>query len=217
MRSTSTGTLPGARPDFADIVVHTSGPFQRQDHRVARACIAQGCHYLDLADARDFVVSIGELDAAARERGVIVVSGASSVPCLTAAVIVVPGPASRGSTRSTTASAPRSRPIVVSRRRRQFVDVGKPLLRLRDGRMQRAFGWQEYPRRSLSGTGASAVQGIATSQIVSSSRDAIRSCAASSALPPDTNSRSCTRALGLSAGWCGSGWSDRSTRMPSAS
>lgn len=70
-----------------DIVVHTTGPFQRQDHRVARACIARGCHYLDLADARDFVVSISELDAAARARGVIVVSGASSVPCLSAAVI----------------------------------------------------------------------------------------------------------------------------------
>jgi hypothetical protein len=54
-----------------DIVVHTTGPFQRQDYRVARACIARGCHYLDLADARDFVVAIGELDAAARERGVI--------------------------------------------------------------------------------------------------------------------------------------------------
>jgi len=34
-----------------DIVVHTTGPFQRQDHRVARACIAQGCHYLDLVRA----------------------------------------------------------------------------------------------------------------------------------------------------------------------
>ena len=38
-----------------DIVIHTTGPFQQQDHRVARACVARGCHYLDLADARDFV------------------------------------------------------------------------------------------------------------------------------------------------------------------
>jgi hypothetical protein len=70
-----------------DIVVHTTGPFQHQDHRVARACIDHGCHYLDLADAREFVCSIGDLNAAARAQGVLVVSGASSVPCLTAAVI----------------------------------------------------------------------------------------------------------------------------------
>src|SRR3546814_18465544 len=31
-----------------DIVIHTTGPFQAQDHDVAKACIAQGCHYLDL-------------------------------------------------------------------------------------------------------------------------------------------------------------------------
>jgi short subunit dehydrogenase-like uncharacterized protein len=70
-----------------DIVVHTTGPFQTQDHRVARACIAQGSHYLDLADARDFVVTIASLDTEAKAKGVLVVSGASSVPCLTAAVI----------------------------------------------------------------------------------------------------------------------------------
>lgn len=40
------------------IVIHTTGPFQTQDHRVAQACIAQGCHYLDLADAREFVINL---------------------------------------------------------------------------------------------------------------------------------------------------------------
>src|SRR3546814_589586 len=27
-----------------DIVIHTTGPFQAQDHRVAKACVAQGSH-----------------------------------------------------------------------------------------------------------------------------------------------------------------------------
>jgi len=70
-----------------DLVVHTVGPFQQQDYRVARACIAAGAHYLDLADARGFVTGIGALDAAARAAGVAVISGASSVPCLTAAIV----------------------------------------------------------------------------------------------------------------------------------
>jgi saccharopine dehydrogenase-like protein len=70
-----------------DLVIHTSGPFQEQDYRVALACIAAGAHYIDLADATGFVSEIGTLNAAARERGVLVVSGASSVPGLSSAVI----------------------------------------------------------------------------------------------------------------------------------
>lgn len=76
--------LERARPDA---VIHSVGPFQRQDYRVAEACIARGAHYFDLADARGFVTGIGALDAKARAAGVAVVSGASSVPCLTAAIV----------------------------------------------------------------------------------------------------------------------------------
>src|SRR3546814_15039004 len=70
-----------------DIVIHTTGPFQAQGHRVAKACVAQGSHYLDLADARTIVTTIDQLDADAKAKDGLVVSGASSVPCLTAAVI----------------------------------------------------------------------------------------------------------------------------------
>jgi saccharopine dehydrogenase-like NADP-dependent oxidoreductase len=69
------------------IVIHTTGPFQLQDHRVAKAAIAVGAHYLDLADARRFVATIGELDEEAKAADVAVIAGASSVPCLTAAFI----------------------------------------------------------------------------------------------------------------------------------
>jgi len=70
-----------------DIVIHASGPYQTQEHHVAEACIAQGCHYIDLSDGREFVGSISKLDKKAKIKGVLVVSGASSVPCLTAALV----------------------------------------------------------------------------------------------------------------------------------
>lgn len=70
-----------------DIVIHTSGPFQDQGYGVAQACIEHGAHYLDLADGRDFVDNITELDAQAKEKRVLVVSGASSVPCLSSALV----------------------------------------------------------------------------------------------------------------------------------
>ncbi len=70
-----------------DIVIHTSGPFQGQSYDVAEACIRHKCHYIDLADGRAFVSDIGRLDRSARDSGVLAVSGASSVPCLTVAII----------------------------------------------------------------------------------------------------------------------------------
>ena len=71
----------------AEILIHTAGPFQQQDYRVARAAIAAGCHYIDLADGRQFVAGIAALDDDARKRDVSVISGASSVPALSSAVV----------------------------------------------------------------------------------------------------------------------------------
>jgi hypothetical protein len=68
-------------------LIHTAGPFQGQDYSVARAAIQAGVNYLDLADGREFVTRITTLDAAARAAGVFVVSGVSSLPALTAAVV----------------------------------------------------------------------------------------------------------------------------------
>ncbi|TNC83860.1 MAG: saccharopine dehydrogenase [Thalassolituus sp.] len=69
------------------LVIHTSGPFQGQDYRVSEACIACGAHYIDLADDRRFVCDIDTLNAKAQEAGVLVVSGASSVPGLSSVVV----------------------------------------------------------------------------------------------------------------------------------
>ena len=69
------------------VVVHASGPFQGQDYRVALACTAAGVHYIDLADGRAFVAGIGAVDVAATAAGVCVLSGASSVPALSAAAV----------------------------------------------------------------------------------------------------------------------------------
>ena len=71
----------------AAVLINASGPFQQQDYRLARACIAAGCHYIDLADARAFVTGINALDAEARAANVSVVSGASSVPGLSSAAV----------------------------------------------------------------------------------------------------------------------------------
>ena len=72
-----------------DLVVDASGPFQAYGdaYRVVRACLTLGIDYLDLADGSAFVKGIAQFDAKAKARGVFILSGVSSFPVLTAAVV----------------------------------------------------------------------------------------------------------------------------------
>jgi saccharopine dehydrogenase-like NADP-dependent oxidoreductase len=66
-------------------LIDAAGPFQDSDYAVPLACARAGVAYVDLADARAFVTGIGALDEMAREAGVAIVAGASSVPALSGA------------------------------------------------------------------------------------------------------------------------------------
>lgn len=73
-----------------DLVVDASGPFQdygADRYRVITACIEAKVDYLDFADAADFVFGVSQFDAKAKAAGVFVLSGVSSFPVLTAAVL----------------------------------------------------------------------------------------------------------------------------------
>ncbi|MEW9622808.1 saccharopine dehydrogenase family protein [Rhodanobacter geophilus] len=90
-----TCTLDTAAADFPaalaalrpQLVIHAAGPFQGQDYGVAEACIDAGSDYIDLADGRDFASGFSRLDERARGAGRLLVSGASSVPALSSAVV----------------------------------------------------------------------------------------------------------------------------------
>ena len=69
------------------VVINTCGPFQGADISIARAAIEHGVHYIDLSDGRDFVRGFDTLDSAAKARGVVAITGASTVPALSSAVI----------------------------------------------------------------------------------------------------------------------------------
>jgi hypothetical protein len=80
----------GLAAESPDLVVDASGPFQDYGadcYRVIATCIAAGIDYLDFADAADFVFGVAQFDAQAKAAGVFVVSGVSSFPALTAAVL----------------------------------------------------------------------------------------------------------------------------------
>ena len=144
------------RADFAgrlrslgvQLLIHTAGPFQGQAYDVPRAAIAAGCHYVDLADGRRYVAGIAELDAGARQRGVSVISGASSVPALSSAVV------SRYSQRFGELERIRigissgARTPGLATVRGIFGYAGKPFRRLENGEWVTAYGWLD-PRRHI--------------------------------------------------------------------
>ena len=73
-----------------DIVVDASGPFQaygNDPYRVVKAALAAGAHYLDLADSPEFVRGIRQFDRLAKEKDLVVLSGVSSFPVLSAAMV----------------------------------------------------------------------------------------------------------------------------------
>ncbi|MBK8286720.1 MAG: saccharopine dehydrogenase NADP-binding domain-containing protein [Ahniella sp.] len=135
-----------------DLLIHCAGPFQGADRRVAEACLAQGVHYLDLADARDFVGGISALDAEARAAGRFVLSGASTVPALSGAVVRRLAAGCTAVHGIDIAIAPGNRT------ERGLATVaailgycGKPIPAWTDGRRQHVFGWLDLHRPLFAG------------------------------------------------------------------
>jgi len=131
-----------------NVVIHCAGPFQGQDYRVVQASLACGAHYIDLADGRDFVVRFsGQNQAAALAANRVAISGASTLPALSSAVIddlmarishieeieiaIAPGQ-----------QAPRGTATMAA----VLGYAGLDFKWLRDGAWQTAHGWQQLRR-----------------------------------------------------------------------
>jgi hypothetical protein len=136
-----------------NILINATGPYQAQDYSLARACIAAGVHYLDLADARTFVTGITALDAEARAAGMLVVSGASTVPGLSGAVVDAYAPEFASlQTVSTIISPGNSFDPGVATTRSILSSLGRRIDTAAAGKPIR--GWQGLSRRVLPGLGA---------------------------------------------------------------
>ncbi len=69
------------------LVINASGPFQARDYSIPETCVAEGCHYIDLGDGREYVAGIARLHESAKARGVFVCVGASTTPAITSAAV----------------------------------------------------------------------------------------------------------------------------------
>lgn len=141
------GDLGGLWAAAPEVVIDAAGPFQISDddpYWLPREAISHGVHYLDLSDDADFCAGISALDQQARAAHVFVLSGASSVPAISSAVV-------RGLTRSASGidsistailpgnRAPRGRSVVTSILRQ----CGQDMQVIEAGQSRNRRGWSQ--------------------------------------------------------------------------
>ena len=146
--------LNAAAADLADqlirlgvnTVIHTAGPFQGQDYAVAKAAINADANYIDLADGREFVAGISQLNDAAQAHNVVVTSGASSLPALSSAVVDRLCKRFSRLDSITHGIGSGARAPGVATMMGVFGYCGKPFTRLIEGKWQTAYGWLDLKR-----------------------------------------------------------------------
>jgi hypothetical protein len=135
-------------------IVDAAGPFQGGDYRLAAATIAAGIHYIDLADARDFIAGFGVLDNAAKQAGVVALTGASTTPALSNAVLDRLTAGWRTVDRIEIAVSPGNRaPRGLSVVRAILSYTGRPVRVFTNGRWCMRPGWGMTVQRQMPGLG----------------------------------------------------------------
>lgn len=131
------------------LVIHTGGPFQGQTYAVAQGCIDAGVNYCDLSDCRTFVTGIGALDVQAKRAGVAILSGCSSVPTLSAAIIDQHRHRFKRIDSIDHGISSSAKMPGLSTVEGVLAYAGKPIKQLKNGRVHEVLGWQDLTLRKM--------------------------------------------------------------------
>lgn len=133
------------------LVIHCVGPFQKQGYRVAEAALAAGAHYLDLADGRDFVTRFADAVApAAAKADRVAISGASTLPALSSAVVEhLRAPLQRLDSIEIAIAPGQRAPRGVATLAAVFSYVGRPLQIWQAGKWRTTWGWMDLRRTTF--------------------------------------------------------------------
>jgi len=136
-----------------DLVLDAGGNIHDSRYLVANACIDSGAHYIDLSDDRRHVCDITSLDEKAKNKGVLVISGASATPGLSSMVVDHFKSHFSHIDIIDTAIAPGNKVERGNSCVRGVLScTGKSFMVLRNGFWQTAYGWME-PRQVEFGDG----------------------------------------------------------------
>lgn len=135
-----------------DLVIHCAGPFQGQDYRVALATLDCKAHYVDLADGRDFVAGfVNAVGPTAASAGRFAISGASTLPALSSAVIDSMRATMEQMSAVDIVIAPgQHAPRGVATLAAVLGYAGQAFQWWKDGAWRTAYGWQELKREKFS-------------------------------------------------------------------
>ncbi len=145
-------------------VIDCSGPFQGAGYSTAKAVLKSGAHFIDLADARDYLAGFAEaLNDVAKQHSVAALTGASSTPTLSTCVTTK---LSAGWKRVDTidmAITPGGRSEVG----RSVIEAimsyaGKPIKTWREGRLTTTIGWQDSKLINIPNLGTRRVAAVET-------------------------------------------------------
>ena len=130
------------------LVINTCGPFQTRDYTCPSTVIKNRVHYVDLADARDYVCGFAKLDTLAKRYGVLALTGASSVPALSSAIVDSMLPRYQNLQMIDVGINPGNQtPRGIATVRSILSYCGKPFLAWQGGKWQTIIGWQGLRRR----------------------------------------------------------------------
>ncbi|EFL88712.1 saccharopine dehydrogenase family protein [Ahrensia sp. R2A130] len=136
-------------------VIDCSGPFQGAGYHAAQAVIESGAHFIDLADARDYLAGFPTaLNDQAKANGVTVIAGASSTPSLSGCVVDELVAGWQSVDNIDIAISPAGRSEVGQAVIEAIMSyVGKPVAVWKDGRLGEATGWVDRWTMPMPGLG----------------------------------------------------------------
>ena len=146
------------------LVIDTSGPFQGAPYATAGAALKSGAHWIDIADASDYIVGFGPaLDHLARSEALSAFAGASTTPALSSAVAA---DLTRGWQRVDTIDIG-VRPGGSTKMGRSVIQAvlsyaGLPVALWNEGGMQSTTGWGWPQRRNIPGIGTCFLSAVET-------------------------------------------------------
>src|SRR4051794_1864812 len=125
-----------------DVVVDAAGPFHARTAALVESAIEIGFDVVDINDNLDYAESVLALQSRIDTAGIRMLSSASSVSAVSAAIVVHSG--IKRPVRVTAFLAPASRHTAnVGTALSLIQTIGQPVRILRDGRLQSVIGWSE--------------------------------------------------------------------------
>ena len=144
-------------------VVDCAGPYQaygKDPYKFAKSAISAGCHYLDIADASDFVKGFDALDAFAKQHDVVALSGSSSTLAISSSVADYLTQDFTRIVSITTVIIPGNRAKrTLSVMRSILSQIGQPMQLTRHGKQEQVLGWGETESFDLSVEGKNKISG----------------------------------------------------------